>query len=222
MSNPSVGSYWWMVESPVAPWNGAQTLLRVHALNERCLEILAHMARMDRERIGLDIVNLYRSQWRGLNATGRKCAARTPFLLVDIHLHDADWWRWARTPRLIRRRDTVRHAAFGEKTAGELMRETLMLAWSTVAFDRGAASVLLGMTSPVCTIIADLTPQDVDRITARYSRHLRPRWENLPTFWGSLLAAARNEDEEGLHYIHLRGTQLLGSELLPLARGKPS
>lgn len=111
MSNPSVGSYWWMVESPVAPWNGAQTLLRVHALNERCLEILAQMARMDRERIGLDIVNLYRSQWRSLNTTGRKCAARTPFLLVDIHLHDADWWRWARTPRLIRRRDTVRHGS---------------------------------------------------------------------------------------------------------------
>jgi hypothetical protein len=182
--------------------------------------LLVQLARADRERTSLAIVNQHRSLWRGLSTTARKHAARTPFLLMDAHFRDADWWRWARDPRSGRRRKMILRAAFSGKIAGELMRETLMLAWSTVAFDRGAASVLLGMTPAVCNIIAEFGPQDVERIAARHSRDLQPRWDDFPAFWGKLLMAAGNGDEDALHEIRLHGTQLLGSELLPLLDGR--
>lgn len=200
-------------------WKGAQALSRVHALNERCLELLTQLARTD-QRITLAIVNQHRSLWRGLSATARKRAARTPFLLMDLHFQDADWWRAASDPRPSRRRKVALHAAFTGKIAGELMRETLMLAWSTVAFHRGAASIMLGMAPAVASIIAALGPQDVERISARHSAHLQPRWEDFPAFWGKLLTAARDGDEDALHEIHLHGMQLIGSELLPLLDGR--
>lgn len=201
-------------------WKGAEALGRVHALNERCLELLTQLARADRPQISLAIVNQHRSLWRGLSATSRKRAACTPFLLVDLHFQDADWWRSAKDPRPSRRRKAVLHAAFTGKIAAELMRETLMLAWSTVAFDRGAASIMLGMTPAVSGIIAELGPQDVERIAGRHSAYLQPRWEDFPAFWGKLLAAAREGDEEALHEICLHGVQLIGSEMLPLLDGR--
>lgn len=201
-------------------WRGGQALRRVHALNERCLELLAQVARTDRQQVSLAIVNQHRGLWRGLSATARKRAARTPFLLVDVHFQDADWWRSAKDHRAGRRSKMVLHSAFTGKIAGELMRETLMLAWSTVAFERRAASILFGMTPAVGSIIVELGPQDVERIAARHSRYLQPRWEDFPAFWGKLLAAARDGDEEELHEIYLHGMQLIGSDLLPLLDGR--
>lgn len=201
-------------------WKGAQALTRVHALNERCLELLTELARTERHQITLAIVHQHRNLWRSMNGATRKRAARTPFLLVDVHFQDAEWWRAAKVLRPSRRRKVMLNAAFTGKIAGELMRETLMLAWSTVAFDRGAASILLGMTPAVSSSIGKLSPQDVERIAARHSQHLQPRWEDFPAFWGRLLVAARDSDEDALHDIHLHGVQLIGGELLPLLDGR--
>jgi hypothetical protein len=166
------------------------------------------------------IINQHRDLWRSLDAAQRKRAARTPFLLVDVRFQDASWWRLAKDPRSSRRSKLALKEAFRGKTAAELTRETLVLAWSTVAFERGGASILFGMTPAVSSIIAELGPQDVERIAARQSRYLLPRWEDYPAFWGRLLSAARNSDEEALHEIHLHGVQLIGSELLPLLDGR--
>lgn len=201
-------------------WKGTQVLTRVHGLNERCLELLTETAHRAPESSSLTIVSQCRNMWRGMNATTRKRAARTPFLLLDVHFQDAEWWRAVREPRLSRRRKHLLKATFTGKIASELMRETLMLAWSTVAFDRGAASILLGMTPSVGSIIAGLDAQDVERIANRHSEHLQPRWDDFPAFWEKLLVAAREGDEEALHEIHLHGMQLIGGELLPLLDGR--
>jgi hypothetical protein len=200
-------------------WKGAQALTRVHALNERCLELLTQLARGDRRRIDLVIVNQHLDLWRSLSATVRRRAARTPFLLMDLHFQNAEWWRSVAHSRPASRRTMILRAAFTGRIAGELMRETLMLAWSTVAFDRGAANIMLGMTPPVSGVLAALGPQDVERIAARHSEHLQPRWQDFPVFWGKLLSAARNGDDEQLHEAHLYGVQLIGSELLPRLDG---
>jgi hypothetical protein len=200
-------------------WKGAHALSRVYALNERCLELIAQVARMERTRCHLAIVNQHRSLWRSLSVAASKRAARTPYLLIDVHFQDVDWWRWAKAPRTSGRRGVPLKPAFSGRIASELMREALMLAWSTVAMNRGTASILLGMTSTVSDIIAALGPQDVERITARHSRHLRPRWEDFPAFWGRLLSAARGDDEHALHEVRLHGMQLIGSELLPRLNG---
>lgn len=201
-------------------WKAQLALARVYALNERCLEVLTDLARTERHQASLAIVKEHRTLWRSLGLTARFRAAHAPFLLLDVHFKDADWWRAARD-RSHRRTKLALCAAFRGKVAGELMRETLMLAWSTVAFDRGAASILLGMTPSVSSMIAALGPQDVERIAARQCSHLEPRWKDFPAFWGKLLVAARNDDEEALHEVHLHGVQLIGGELLPLLSGSP-
>lgn len=218
--SPGIGPHPRVLESSEFTWKGAQALRRLYALNERCLELLGQLARSDRERITPDIVNQHRSLWRNLNVTARKRAAATPFLLVDVHFQDASWWEWARAPRPSGKRAMPSHPPFAGKITSELMREALMLAWSTAAFDRGAASILLGMTPAVAAVISELGPQDVERITARHSRHLRPRWEDFPIIWGRLLRAARDGDDDALHEVRLHGVQLLGSELLPLLDGR--
>jgi hypothetical protein len=89
-NGPSSGS----TMPPYSPpqWKGAQTLKQVHALNERCLELLAQLARSERSRSPVDLVNTHRAVWRALNAGARKRAARCPFLLVDVHFQREEWW----------------------------------------------------------------------------------------------------------------------------------
>ena len=101
------------------------------------------------------------------------------------------------------------------------MRETLMLAWNTVSLDRGAASILLGMAPAVRRIVVGFGPEDVERIAARYSRDLQPRWQDLPSFWVKLLTAARSDDDDALYESRLHGVQLIGGELLSLLDGEP-
>lgn len=199
-------------------WPGAATVRRVHALNERCIESMASLARSDREQVSLVVVSQHRTLWRGLNAVARKHAAEVPFLLMDVHFQDAHWWRAAQSNKS-RRPARALTAAFSGKIASGLMRETLMLAWSTVLLGRGTASVLFGMAPAVADIVAELGSQDIERISAKYSRSLRPRWQDFPLFWGNLLTAARAGDKEALDECRLHGLQLIGGELLPLLDG---
>lgn len=201
-------------------WKGAHALRRVHELNDRCLEVLLQLACTERARLAPGIVNQHRNLWRSLSMAARRRAALTPYLLIDVHFQDVDWWRWAKASRTGGRYSVAAQPTFPGKVAAELMRETLMLAWSTVALDRGTAGVLFGMTPGVSEIIADLGPQDAERISARHSRHLRPRWEDFPAFWGGLLTAAHKNDEEALYEVRLHGLQLIGSELLPRLDGR--
>lgn len=197
-------------------WAGAAALRRVHALNERCLEWLSQLARSDAMPISPETVQRERGLWRSLNPKARKQAAQMPVLLVEAHFRDAQWWRWARAPHAVRRHRIPARNAFSGRVAGELMRETLMLAWNTVALDRTAAMILLGMAPNVSAIIAELDVHDVERIAAKQSRDLQLRWDGLAVFWSRLLNAAIQADEDTLHACHLHSIQLMGGELLPL------
>lgn len=200
-------------------WRGAPTLRRIQALNERCLESLAQVARSKGLQKSVVLVSQYRPLWRSLAGQACTRASNMPFLLMDVHFQDVRWWRVAQSPRSQRRLRAVRAAAFSGRAAGGLMRETLMLSWNTVLLDRGAAGVLFGIAPDVSGIIAELGPQDIERIASRYSSHLRPRWEDFPAFWGKLLAVACAGDDDGLHECRLHGVQLIGSELLPVLAG---
>lgn len=196
-------------------WRGVQALRPVHDLNERCLELLTQLARSEGQHLTPPIVSQYQTLWRSLNGSARERAAHMPFLLMDVHFQDVDWWRAAQRSRPHPRRKSPQDVAFTKKVAAELMRESVMLAWNTVSLDRGAASILLGMTPAVSDIIAEFGPQDVERVATRYSQYLRPRWQDFPAFWVKLLTAARDADEDALHESRLHGVQLIGGELLP-------
>lgn len=195
-----------------------QALERVHALNERCLELLSQGARGDRQPVAF--VSQSRVLWHGLNGTARKRAAEMPFLIMDVHFRESQWWRGAQTSRPPSRQLLAPDAVFKGKPAAELMRETLMLACSTVAMDRRFACLLFGMAPAVSRIIADLGPQDVERIAARYRSQLRPRWQDFPAYWNNLLVAARDGDETALEDSRIHGVLMIGGELLPLLEGK--
>jgi hypothetical protein len=194
-------------------WKGAAALKQVHALNARCLELLARLAETERRRESAEMLHANQALWQQMDGAARARAAACPFLLLDAHFHNADWWRWAASNGASRR-TTMTRGWFAAKPASELMRETLMLAWSTAGTDPRIASFLLGLASEVSVRMAALGLQDVERIAARYSRQLRPRWVEHPAFWRRLLLAAHAADLESLHDLYLYGIQLLGGELL--------
>jgi hypothetical protein len=199
-------------------WKGLQPLARVKTLNERCLELLSQSARGDRQSIAG--IHPSRLLWNSLNVTARKRAAQMPFLLMDVHFKEIRWWRGAQTARHSQRQSLAPDAVFKGKPAAELMRETLMLAWSTVMMDRRVACLLFGMAPEVSRMIADFGPQDVERIAMRYRSHLRPRWHDFPAYWNNLLIAARDNDEAALEECRLHGVLMIGGGLLPLLEGK--
>lgn len=198
-------------------WKGAHALRLVRELNERCIEALAQIAHSRQLTTGIEIVDQHRAVWRKLDLTARRRAAASAFLLMDVQFLNEDWWRWARSRQSGRFR-TPGPRRLPAKLANELSRETLILAWSTASTDPHTAGLLFGMAPAVAAIFAELGPHDIDQIAARHKHQLRLRWEEHPTFWRELLAAAQRADDEALHEIHLYSLQLLGSELLSIVR----
>jgi hypothetical protein len=198
-------------------WKGAHALRLVRQLNERCIESLVQVAHSSALTSGVEIVDQHRALWRKLDPTARRRAAAAALLLMDVQFLNAEWWRWARGRQTSRfRTPGPRHLP--PKLANELMRETLILAWSTASTDPHTAGLLFGMSSEVAAIFGALGPHDIEQIAAKHKHQLRLRWEEHPTFWRELLSAALRADDEALHEIHLYSLQLLGSELLSTVR----
>jgi hypothetical protein len=197
------------------PWSGIHVLKLIRELNDRCLAELAQLAQSDQSPRASEFFGRHRGDWRSLDAYARREAARFPFLLLDIHFQDEEWWRSAAAPPSEGITSNPLPSFFPPKPAGQLIRETLVLAWHTVLSNRGAAMVLLGMSPAVCGRVAELGLQNIEHITARDSAHIHPRWEHLPSFWGQLLTAARGGDSEFLYDLHLHGFQLFGGALMP-------
>lgn len=198
-------------------WKGAHALRLVRELNERCIESLVQVAHSRQLTTGVEIVDEHRALWCKLDVAARRRAAAAALLLMDVQFLNADWWRWARG------RQTGRYRAqdsrrLPKKLANELMREALILAWSTAVNDPHTAGLLFGMSPAVAGIFGELVPHDIEQIAAKHKHQLRLRWEEHPTFWRELLSAAQRADDEALHEIHLYSLQLLGSELLSTVR----
>ena len=194
-------------------WKGTHALKLVRALNERCIESLVQVAHSRQLTTGVEIVDLQRSLWRKLDLTARRRAAASACLLMDVQFLNVEWWQWARAHRTGRLR-TAGANRLPAKLANDLMRETLILAWSTASTDGHTAAFLFGMSPAVVRLFGELGPHDIEQIAARHKHQLRLRWEEHPTFWRSLLVAAHRADDEALHELHLYSLQLLGSELL--------
>jgi hypothetical protein len=194
-------------------WRSAHTLDAVQQMNERCLGVLRTLAGTEPTKYPFEIVTRFRDLWHELDSGALKRAAKNPVLLVDVHFQSENWWRRAMHRGAGNGKGARANECFPPKLAGELMRETLMLAWPTARENPQAAGLLFGMTSEVAALVGALTPQHIESVASRHSRELRPRWEDMPAYWQSLLIAAQIGDGAALREVHLYSLQLIANEL---------
>jgi len=199
---------------PPTKWRSSETLESVQRLNEHFLSVLAARASSDAETSQLEIVKTRNELWLGLEPCALKRASRNPVLLAAVHFNNDDWWKWVVRGKRGAWKGIRSDECFSPKVARELMRATLTLAWSGARESESSVALLFGMSKEVAILIGALTPQEIDVIASRHSRELRPRWEDMPSFWNHLLSAARSTDDLRLREVHLYSLQLIASELL--------
>jgi|RhiMethySRZTD1v2_1073278.scaffolds.fasta_scaffold82407_6 hypothetical protein len=187
----------------------------LHEVNERCLDLIALVSKMDPEDAPLAMVGPLRSLLRGTRPIVRRRAARQPFALVDMDFRDAEWWRAvASNPAHIWKDRTWRNPS-PKRAAVQLTQATLMLAWHMTRADIEATSVVFGMSHEVAQVIAALGLSDIETIADRQFRHVRPRWEQQPEIWRKLLMAAHRDDAEAMRDFVVHALQLLMGEVVP-------
>jgi hypothetical protein len=203
---------------PAWKWTGGETLDFVYALNERGLQLLWHEVtehgRIFPEFETVERMTACQKLWFELDESALRRAAKCPFLLVGMRFQDERWWCEVEEGATSTDGKSTEPSVFPAEAARELSAETLTLAWHTARSDPRIASQVLGLAPGVVGIIASLGPREVQRIAARHSHQLRPRWESNPAFWEQLLRTAVVGNAASLSEFHLHGLQLLGGDLL--------
>ena len=192
---------------PAWKWTGTDHLEVVYELNERSLELFA-----------AQFVQGSADLWRNLDEAARRCAARCPFLLADMNLHDETWWSEVHAVNAQPANIEAPVDVLQIRRERALANEVLQLAWRTSRSDPRTAALLLGLTPGVAAIVASLTLGDIRRIALEFGEQLRPRWQNNLRFWWRLFDAASSGTEKAISDIHLYGLQLLGTDLLAPAK----
>jgi hypothetical protein len=184
----------------------------VRRLNERGLALLTKAAQ------ALDVAEPQAS-WREIlplwaraseGTLGR--AARCPMVLLDFNFQRLAWWSRVIDAEASQESGQPSLSTFNSDEAISLARELLLEAWSAARAMPPVSSLVFGMAPEVSTLIARLSPRDLDRVVVHESKELRPRWENRPMFWKELFHAATQMDDQILANVHLHCLQLLGGE----------
>jgi hypothetical protein len=200
--------------------SGVILLETVRQLNERALTLLKKVAQASEETDGFASWKEILPLWAHPSERTLGRAARCPIVLLDFNFQRVGWWR--------RVADAPPPAGFWRPTGGGfhtdetigLARDLLLEAWSASRSMAPIASLVFGMSPEVATLIARLSPCDLDRVVVHEAREMGPRWANRPTFWKGLFQAATQMDDQALAQVHLHCLQLFGGELM-VACGKP-
>ena len=185
-------------------------LLPIHELNHQCVELLVRAAWSDNP--DLPLARQFQTSLRNLNPESRLRAAQRAFLLVDIEFMNRDWWSEARRSGS----KTVgagRPGHFPKAAAVLLGRASISLLRHSI-HTLGAEASLLGAHPGVLEIIASLSLGDLDRLTERRFRDVRPRWEDRPALWQKLIQSAVSPDIRLKRELDLMGLHLLVSDLV--------
>ena len=186
----------------------------VRRLNERGLALLTKGAQ------ALDVTepqaawNEILSLWARASEDTLGRAARCPMVLLDFNFQRLEWWSQAIAAQASEESRRPRLGVFPTDEAISLARELLLEAWSAARAMSPVSSLVFGMAPEVSTLIARLSPRDLDRIVVQEIQDLRPRWEDRPMFWRELFHAATQVDDQILANVHLHCLQLLGGELV--------
>ena len=183
-------------------------------INTQCLQLLVGMARRPGDS-SRDFIDEISGALCRLSAGAQAAASCFPFLLLDMRFRDHDWWREVIAHPTITRRSPTWLVPFPRQATVKLARTTLVLAWHTARTDRESATVLLGISPSVATLLAQVPLCEIDRIAERQFRHLRPRWEDRPAVWVQMLDSAQSGDQDSAQDFILRGLHLMAGEILP-------
>jgi hypothetical protein len=192
----------------------------VRRLNERGLTLLTKAAQ------ALDATEPWASWkeilplWAHASESTLGRAACCPMVLFDFNFQRLAWWSRVINAQPPEESRQLRMSTFHTDEAISLARDLLLEAWSAARSMSPVSSLVFGMAPEVTTLIARLSPRDMDRLVTHEIQELRPRWENRPMFWTELFHAATQMDDETLANVHLHCLQLLGGELVS-TRDKP-
>lgn len=192
-----------------------ELLLPLHEVNERCLELIALVAKLDPEDAPFALVGPLRSLLRGTRPNLRRRAARQPFALVDMEFRDADWWQAVKSRPSRAWKDRPWRALAPKRAATQLAQTTLILAWHMTRADAEATCIVFGMSREVAQLIGSLRLSELDTIAQHQFRHVRPRWEERAELWRELLVAAQSDDSAAMRSIAIRALQFLAGEVIP-------
>jgi hypothetical protein len=139
-------------------------------------------------------------------------AACCPMVLLDFNFQSVSWWSQAINTHC----DEPRHvnlSVFQTDVVIPLAHDLLLEAWSAARSTLPVSSLVFGMAPDVTTLIARLSPRELDRVVLHEIECMGPRWGNRPMFWKELLQAATQPDDQVLDNVYLHCLQLLGGEL---------
>jgi hypothetical protein len=209
--------------SPTPPaWKGRDSLELVYQLNERYLKLMSEAAG-SLDGCNWPAVVRHQGLWSGLAGDALERASRFPFVILDVHFSDENWWKAVVSGKgaSLEGASSDRQWPWRETPGSvpvDLMQEILIFAWHTVKWDQRIARLSLGMAPAVAELIGALTPGRLAIISDNYRGALYLRWYNQPDFWSRLLIAARDNDEEILAETHLHAKLLVAGELIPRSK----
>jgi hypothetical protein len=194
-------------------WGNIRTLQIAQSLNERCFEWLARIARADTAS-SLEIISRNRDLWMKFDLRACTRAARNPIVLFDCNFGRYEWWI-----RIVSRdaepfRMNGGREYWNAENATAVLRDILTEARTISVADPRAANLIFGAPSIGVTLLASLTPSDIDRIAVQNVFEFRPRWADKTVFWRNFLSASVGESDEEMEEAHFLSLQMLGSDFL--------
>lgn len=186
-------------------WTGAPSIPLAHQLNEQCIELVCDLAANLSYQALPPFILRNRDLWRLLDAEARRRVAMFPFVIVDLHFKDADRWQEVMGSPLTSTDTTL---------FTDLAVETLLFARQSAREDVVVAKAMFAMSSPVASLVASLTLQQVRSIAGSNALELRVRWERDAEFWLDLLVACRAGDEGAMAGARRQGKLLFCGELV--------
>jgi hypothetical protein len=184
----------------------------VRRLNGRGLTFLTKAVQKSEWAEGQTLWKEIFSSWACASKRTLERAARCPMVLLDFNFQRVSWWSQVLNTHP---REKPRHAnlsAFQRDEAMPLAHDLLLEAWSAARSMPPVSSLVFGMAPEVTTLIARLSPRELDRVVLREIQCMGPRWANRPMFWKELLQAAAQLDDQILANVYLHCLQLLGGE----------
>jgi hypothetical protein len=193
----------------VRGWLHGEALESLTELNEQCLELLAEHASRP-EAVERPLLHSLAGLWAGLDATARRRAAASPYLLVDPGFSDVRNWLGDNAIH-----DATRPAStvfFSGVRAATVLRLALTYGWHLARSRPSAARLLLGMPPACAERIAACTLRQVEAFAERHLEWLQPRWPMRVHAWRELLTTAIEGEGPALESARMRGLQLLAAE----------